>query len=338
MIKSSWAVAHLLMMHLNPVVVGIVILKRICEEDFCCLSILPGIYNMLVSNMIWDSQYAQKSVLEKLIFHFLDIKREDLWIEDRELDDVMTEKIMIAYHKYVDEKQPLEYILGYVEFLGNKFKVDWRTLIPRPETEYMIQAVNEEIQTKTWGQNLLLDIGTWSWVLWISVLAHNTNFFSDAFLAEYYDNTITLAKENLEGYMPKLWDTKSQVVKSDLLQFMDPANNTELNKYNNIILVANLPYIPDETFDENVWDNVKNREPRPAFVWWQDWLDFYRTMFWQLFLLQKNNSNLNKSYVMFLEMMTRQVDILRKEFGEKLKFEEVKTFHFNIRIVKAALI
>ncbi|USN54172.1 MAG: hypothetical protein H6765_06290 [Candidatus Peribacteria bacterium] len=38
---------------------------------------------------------------------------------------------------------------------------------------------------------------------------------------------------------------------------------------------------------------------------------------------------------MFLEMMTRQVDILRQEYGEKIHFEEVKTFHFNIRIVKA---
>jgi len=40
---------------------------------------------------------------------------------------------------------------------------------------------------------------------------------------------------------------------------------------------------------------------------------------------------------MFLEMMTRQVDILRQEYQEKISFEEVKTFHFNIRIVKATL-
>ena len=40
--------------------------------------------------------------------------------------------------------------------------------------------------------------------------------------------------------------------------------------------------------------------------------------------------------MMFLEMMTRQVDILQKEFGDKLDFNEVKTFHFNIRIVQAS--
>jgi hypothetical protein len=42
-----------------------------------------------------------------------------------------------------------------------------------------------------------------------------------------------------------------------------------------------------------------------------------------------------KTLTMFLEMMTRQVDILNKEFGKIMNFEEVKTFHFNIRIVKA---
>jgi hypothetical protein len=41
--------------------------------------------------------------------------------------------------------------------------------------------------------------------------------------------------------------------------------------------------------------------------------------------------------MMFLEMMTWQVDILRQEFGDRIEFEEVKTFHFNIRIVKARL-
>ncbi|MEI8091065.1 MAG: hypothetical protein WCG98_02175 [bacterium] len=54
-------------------------------------------------------------------------------------------------------------------------------------------------------------------------------------------------------------------------------------------------------------------------------------MFEQLFTLGI------KDITMFLEMMTRQVDILRQEFGDRLEFEEVKTFHFNIRIVKCRL-
>lgn len=99
----------------------------------------------------------------------------------------------------------------------------------------------------------------------------------------------------------------------------------------NVILVANLPYIPEETFELNAADNVKKREPKPAFVGGDDGLIYYRKMFEQLLELKLNNLN------MFLEMMTWQVDVLRQEFGDRFEFEEVKTFHFNIRIVKAWL-
>jgi methylase of polypeptide subunit release factors len=92
-----------------------------------------------------------------------------------------------------------------------------------------------------------------------------------------------------------------------------------------VIVLANLPYIPDETFDTNPDLSIKY-EPRVAFVWWDDGLDLYRIMFSQIY-------NSGYQFTMFLEMMTWQVDILRKEF-EQLLFEEIKTFHFQIRIVR----
>jgi hypothetical protein len=60
-------------------------------------------------------------------------------------------------------------------------------------------------------------------------------------------------------------------------------------------------------------------------------------MFDQLLIVQSANGKAH-GLVMFLEMMTWQVDILRAEFGDRMLFEEVKTFHFNIRIVKASLL
>ena len=99
----------------------------------------------------------------------------------------------------------------------------------------------------------------------------------------------------------------------------------------NIVLVANLPYIPEETFEANVSDNVKKWEPKPAFVGGDDGLDYYRIMLDQIIGLKP------EKFVMFLEMMTWQVDILRQLYSDVFVFEEVKTFHFNIRIVKAYL-
>lgn len=288
---------------------------------------------MKIQELLQDPKIQQKRVMENLICHFLNISREDLWTQlDNELDTNIEGKIMQAYDDFVVKKKPLEYVLGYVEFLRNKFKIDERALIPRPETEYMIQAVNEHIQSWKIGQPaVLFDIGTGCGVLWLSVLLHNKDFFEKAYLSEYIEYTLSLARENYENYKNEIWDTDVKLVQSNLISFAwDCLKNNEFSDKENFLLVANLPYIPEQTFNENVWDNVKNWEPKPAFVGGEDWLDYYREMFQQLF-------DFWIKPIMFLEMMTRQVDILRKEFWEKINFDEVKTFHFNIRIVKAEI-
>ena len=289
--------------------------------------------SMKIQELLQDPKIQQKRVMENLICHFLNISREDLWTKlDNELDSNIFEKVNQAYDDFVVKKKPLEYVLGYVEFLRNKFKIDERALIPRPETEYMIQAVNEHIQN--WRINqpaVLFDIGTGCGVLWLSVLFHNKDFFEKAYLSEYIEYTLSLARENYENYKNGIWTTDVKLVQSNLISFAwDCLKNNEFSDKENFLLVANLPYIPEHTFNENVWENVKNWEPKPAFVGGEDWLDYYREMFQQLF-------DFWIKPIMFLEMMTRQVDILRKEFWEKINFDEVKTFHFNIRIVKAEI-
>ena len=288
---------------------------------------------MKIQELLQDTKIQQKRVMENLICHFLDISREDLWTNlDNEIDTNIEVKIIKAYDDFVVKKKPLEYVLGYVEFLRNKFKIDERALIPRPETEYMIQAVNEHVQNwKISKPAVLFDIGTWCGVLGLSVLLHNKDFFEKAYLSEYIEYTLSLARENYEIYKSEIWNTDVKLVQSNLISFAwDCLKNNEFSDEENFLLVANLPYIPEQTFNENVWENVKNWEPKPAFVGGEDWLDYYREMFQQLF-------DFWIKPIMFLEMMTRQVDILRKEFWEKINFDEVKTFHFNIRIVKAEI-
>jgi len=288
---------------------------------------------MKIQELLQDPKIQQKRVMENLICHFLDVSREELWTKlDNELDKNIEEKVMQAYNDFVVKKKPLEYVLGYVEFSRNKFKIDERALIPRPETEYMIQAVNEHIQNWKIGKPaILFDIWTWCGVLWLSVLLHNKDFFEKAYLSEYIEYTLSLARENYWIYKSEIWNTDVKLVQSNLISFAwDCLKSNEISNKQNFLLVANLPYIPEQTFNENVWDNVKNWEPKPAFVGGEDWLDYYREMFQQLFEFWIKP-------IMFLEMMTRQVDILRKEFWEKINFDEVKTFHFNIRIVKAEI-
>jgi methylase of polypeptide subunit release factors len=196
----------------------------------------------------------------------------------------------------------------------------------------MITAVSEYTKENLDSKNqkwILMDIGTWCGVLWISVLLQNSDSYDQIFFSDLSTGALFVAQKNYENLIEKKYN--HEFLQSDLVSFI---SDKTLDTSKPITLVANLPYIPDETFDENSPDNVQKREPRMAFVWWDDGLDLYRKMFNQLFDF-KSEWKIWKM-MMFLEMMTRQVEILEKEFWDKLAFEEVKTFHFNIRIVKAS--
>ena len=288
---------------------------------------------MLLQDLLQNPEYKQKFVLEKFIQEVLQISREEMWLQlEKEISDAEADQILSYYRAYVEDKKPMEYILWHVDFFWIPFMVNENTLIPRPETEYMITAVTEYTRENLDSNNqkwILLDIWTWCWVLGISVLLQNPDPYDKIFFSDISSWALFVAQKNYENLIEKEYD--KEFLESDLVAFI--ADKT-LDTSKPITLVANLPYIPDETFDENSPDNVQKREPRMAFVWWNDWLDYYRQMFNQLF--QFRSEWKIWKVMMFLEMMTRQVEILEKEFWDKLAFEEAKTFHFNIRIVKAS--
>lgn len=312
---------------------------------------------MKLSELFGREDLKDKFVLQKFLCTFLSCSREELWLDmDKELSDEIIQKVLVAYKSYVEDKKPIEYILGHVDFFGTEFFVDEATLIPRPETEYMITAATEYIQQTqdtrykiqasssnhvSWvmhhESNLLLDIWTGCGVLWISVLLQNPNYFSHVIFSDYFANALEIAKRNYKKLITG-FSWKVDFFQSDLLDFL--VRWTSELPDGNTVLVANLPYIPEETFEQNVADNVKKREPKPAFVGWDDGLDYYRIMLDQILQLRGTREQVQGktgSITCFLEMMTRQVDILRQLYDDTFVFEEVKTFHFNIRIVKAYL-
>lgn len=291
---------------------------------------------MKIIDLLRNPELKNKKVLEKLIAYYLNISREEIFSNyEKEVIDEIHEKIVSWFNQFYYDKKPLEFIMWFVEFFGNKFELDSRTLIPRPETEYMIKAVNEYLEElKKDNSSLtidLIDVWTWCWVLWLSTIIFNKESINQAILCDLSNDALDVAKNNSKRLIKNYENIR--FINSNLVNFLLWNDNKILDK-ENILIVANLPYIPDEMFDENVEDNVKKWEPRMAFVWWNDWLDLYRIMFNQIF---EFNNKERKEITMFLEMMTWQVDILRTEFGEKIDFEEVETFHFNIRIVKAKI-
>ena len=291
---------------------------------------------MTIFDLLKNPSYKNKGVLEKLICHRLEIEKQTLFTHaDRAIVSDDLQRIEHAYKQYNEEKQPLEYILWHVQFAWITFHVSPATLIPRPETEYMIEAVREEVtkrkaQSTKWQNNSihLLDIGTGCGVLWLSTLYHHHEQINQAILTDLSTDALAIAQQNYDNLSSEIGDRKSEIVfkQSNLLE--DPLIKHILLWTNDVILVANLPYIPNDLFEQNTDDTVKKWEPKMAFVGGDDGLDLYRQMFDQLLDIWRPDM------IMFLEMMTRQVELLRKEYEKHFSFEEVKTFHFNIRIVK----
>jgi len=102
---------------------------------------------MTIAQLLSNPQFSEKYVLQKLIMEYLHCTREQMWTEgDKEISEEILNKISSGYKSYVEDKKPLEYIVGHVSFFGNYFIVNENTLVPRPETEYMVQAITEYVQ------------------------------------------------------------------------------------------------------------------------------------------------------------------------------------------------
>lgn len=303
---------------------------------------------MTLFDLVANRQYQNKHVLTKLIEHHTGVPYKEIIMHyDDEISWDKAGLIDSDYRKYEKEKMPLEYIVGHVDFLGNSFFIDGRGMIPRPETEYMIQAVLEGMQATSYQLPAtsfnILDLWCGCGVLGLSVgsLCNTGNWKlatgSKIYSIQSWDlspDAVELTKKNIEKYRDRLsWVELGTQVSEWLSELKNKPELLERWQKNPLIIVCNYPYIPDETFEENADECAKTWEPRMAFLGGSDGLDLYRVLFGEIVDYGLTHA------VLYLEMMTWQLEILNAEFwsevGGNWKFETVKTFHFNIIIVKA---
>lgn len=179
--------------------------------------------------------------------------------------------------------KPYQQILGHTEFYGKKFFVDENVLIPRPETEELVELAKIEIQNlKSKIQNLkLLDIGTGSGIIPITLKKHFPN--AEISAIEISEKALEIAKKNADFHKKEI-----NFIQADFL-------NTELTeKYD--IIISNPPYIGIEENIE-IEDSVKGFEPNIAlFSPTSDALIFYKK------IAKDGEKYLNENGMIFLEI------------------------------------
>ena len=213
---------------------------------------------------IYDNEEASAMILI-LLEHYFNINRIKMALEP---NIRLSESEMLTFHFAVKDllkNKPIQYIIGETEFCELKFKVNENVLIPRPETSEMVYKIIQNQKPASNSQKLILDIGTGSGCIAIS-LAKNLKY-SKVYALDISEKALEVAKENAINN-----NVDISFINDDILSL---SNNIE-SKFD--IIVSNPPYVR-EVEKADMHDNVLNWEPQTAlFVSDNDPLIFYRAI------------------------------------------------------------
>ena len=232
---------------------------------------------------------------EHLLAHSLGRKRLDVYLEfERDLDESELAPLRELVRRR-GQNEPLQHLLGTVEFCGNIFFCDKRALVPRPETEEFVGLVESRIVNREWR---IVDLGTGSGVIALSLAQK----FPEAEITatDISDDALLLARENAV----RLGTARVQFLKSDLLEKVD-------GKFD--LIVANLPYISRHDRDQLPPEVL--RDPEVALFAGEKGDEIIRR------LVETAPSHLNSGGLLALEIGLGQepalIDLLRdKNYGD----------------------
>ena len=180
------------------------------------------------------------------------------------LERVLSEDEEQLFNKFINERlnnRPIAYIVENREFMGLDFFVKEGVLIPRPDTEVLVEEVIELAKKK--GAKNILDIGTGSGAITVSLAKYLENVKVTS--VDISDIALEIGKRNA---ISNEVDDRINFVKSDLFTNIDKETKFD-------IIVSNPPYIKREVID-TLDKQVKDYEPYNALEGGEDGLDFYR--------------------------------------------------------------
>lgn len=241
--------------------------------------------------------------LELIISHILKKSREFI-ISHQEYKIKKSHVSRLKSHiSRRSRSEPLAYILGHKEFYGLDFRVNKNVLIPRPETEQIVKLALDELTANNRQLTTVLDLGTGSGNIIISLtrnIKHGTRNKIKYYGCDINPKALAVAKKNakLHGV-----DKKIKFLKSDLLKNKKLINNLTIKQCNNLIFLANLPYLSKKIYGSTS-TGIKKYEPKSALFSPQNGLGCYIKLLKQLNKLKGNRFTFNISC--FIEISPEQ--------------------------------
>ncbi|KAB2909829.1 MAG: peptide chain release factor N(5)-glutamine methyltransferase [Ignavibacteriales bacterium] len=253
-----------------------------------------------------------------MMAHVLNCRRLDLYLM---FDRPLKEEELESYRNFVRRRikfEPLQYILGYVEFFNLKLKVNPSALIPRPETELFVEIVVNENKNK---ENLrVLDLGTGSGNISIALAANLPGVKVTS--VDISNDSLELARENAHSNGVE----NIEFINADMNDFLRKIA-TEDNPFD--IIVSNPPYVSQADYDM-VQEEVAQFEPPFAVTDFADGYSFHTTIISSAGSILKNDGKL------YLEMAKGQEEQLRsmmKNSGFQ-NIEVIKDYNRIFRFIK----
>ena len=230
------------------------------------------------------------------------------------LEEEVEEEKLELFKKEVEalsQNKPLQYVIGNVNFYGEKFYINENVLIPRFETEELVENTIKKAKELFTEPVDIIDIGCGSGVIGLTLEKHLSTNSVD--LIDISEEALEVTHKNCGNF-----NSKANLIKSDVFENVD-------KKYD--IIISNPPYIK---LEEEIEDIVKDNEPHLAIYAGEDGLDVYKKLFKDI------KNHMKEKCLIALEIGMDQADDIKKLVDENLDnviFEVKKDLQDRDRMV-----
>ena len=248
--------------------------------------------------------------MDRFLLEVKDIvaKRTNQLVDLEEAFNFVSEDIILELEKDFLKGIPFQYLLEESEFYGHKFFVNPSVLIPRPETENLVDIVVRELKGKV---DRFLDVGTGSGVILISLLAANVG--KSAVGVDTSPEALEVARINIKRLG---LESKSTLILSDRLENVNGTFD---------LIVSNPPYIKASSHRELVHDSVDKYEPHNALYlpddyyvfWFEDFFAEIRSHLKGTFFMEGHELELSNQSKMLERLGFKDIEVINDLSGVK---------------------